>query len=308
MFADIVGYTAMMGEKEDFALQVLHHFKEKAISLVQMHEGIWHKDLGDGALCSFENALDAVNCAIAIQRHLNLQTEFKVRIGIHLGDITYRDGDLYGDGVNIASRIQGEAAAGGICISESVYKAVRNKDDVSIEYLGKRKLKNVDWTTRLYQVSNSGVLTRSGPSSRVISLKKAVMLALSVGLFVSLIWMWALSQSQSIKVATVERHDIVLPEATPLALIGSATFGVGQKALALSPSSDLLVYVGQVDQTTHLYLRSMESYDVEKMSGTDGAFFPFFSPDGELDRFLYRPVLKKGRGERWATYHHLSSK
>ncbi len=180
MFADIVGYTAMMGEKEDFALQVLHHFKETAIPLVLKHEGIWHKDLGDGALCSFENALDAVNCAIAIQRHLNLETAFKVRIGIHLGDITYRDGDVYGDGVNIASRIQTEAAPGGICVSESIYRIIRNKEEIQLQYLGKRNLKNVDGSARLYQITNVGLETVSFKQVAVIPVWKSILTAIAL--------------------------------------------------------------------------------------------------------------------------------
>ena len=293
MFADIVGYTALMGESEDLAFQVVNKFKDVGALSVQKHNGVWHKDLGDGALCSFENALDAVICAIAIQRQINKRFDFKVRIGIHLGDVTYRDGDVYGDGVNVASRIQSEAAPGGICISESVYKSIRNKEGVDAEYLGKRKLKNVDLTAHLYQVSNSGVLTRSRTSVKVMSMRKATMLAIAVGISVSLFWIWAFSRSQISQTANVERHDIVLPELTPLALIGSATFGVGQKALDLSPSADLLAYVAQKDQTSHLYLRSMDSYDVKKIEGTDGAFFPFFSPNGEWIGFFTSHHLKK---------------
>jgi class 3 adenylate cyclase len=151
MFTDIAGYTALMGKDEDKAFQSLSQFKNVAKPLVEKYHGHWHKDLGDGALMSFSNVQDAVHCAIAVQKEINQKAEFHLRIGIHLGDITFKDGDVFGDGVNIASRIQSEATPGGICISESIAKNIRNQDGMKAEWLGKRHLKNVDEPVVLYQ-------------------------------------------------------------------------------------------------------------------------------------------------------------
>ena len=124
MFTDITGFTSLMGNDEQKAFQSLAQFKSIAQPLVEKFHGHWHKDLGDGALMSFFNVQDAVQGAIAIQKEINQKTDFHLRIGIHLGDITFKDGDVFGDGVNIASRIQSEATPGGICISESIAKNI----------------------------------------------------------------------------------------------------------------------------------------------------------------------------------------
>ncbi len=174
MFTDIVGYTALMGADELKAFEILDKFKSIATPLVHKHNGKWHKDLGDGALCSFGSALDAVNSAIVIQQQLNQEIDSKIRIGIHLGDVTFQDGDVFGDGVNIAARIQGEAAPGGICLSEAVYKSVRNKNGIKAAFLGKRKLKNVEghyligWTGGI----DVGVIGLVFPKPRNITVKR----------------------------------------------------------------------------------------------------------------------------------------
>jgi class 3 adenylate cyclase/Tol biopolymer transport system component len=292
LFADIVGYTSLMGENEDRAFQVLDKFKRIALPLVYEHQGTWHKDLGDGALCSFGSALDAVKTAIAILQQFNTGTNIKIRIGIHLGDVTYQNGDVFGDGVNIASRIQGEAAPGGICLSEAVFKNVRNKEGIKATFLGKRRLRNVDGTTKLYQISAPGVETNSVIRRRSISVWKAAVIAVGAGVLAGASG-WHLSRQFISHSEVVERYDMILPEEAPLALVGSAPLGIGQRALALSPDGHVLVYVGQGDETTRLYTRSMESYEVLTLEGTEGAYFPFFSPDGEEVGFFSQNYLKK---------------
>ncbi|MDH3649093.1 MAG: hypothetical protein OEQ53_05380, partial [Saprospiraceae bacterium] len=293
MFTDIVGYTALMGEDEQKAFEVLDQFKSIATPLIQKHNGKWHKDLGDGALCSFGSALDAVKSAIAIQKQLNKKIDSKLRIGIHSGDVTFQDGDVFGDGVNIASRIQSEAAPGGICLSEAVYKTVRNKEGIKAALLGRRKLKNVDGIAKLYQVTGQGIETKGRTAVKDKSIWNAFILSVVLAVLLSVFWVWYFQNLRILEVQSVERYDIVLPEETPLALIGSAQFGIGQTALAISPKGNLLVYVGQEDRTTRLFLRSIDKYKVDVLVGTDGAFFPFFSPDGEWIGFFSDNYLKK---------------
>lgn len=293
MFTDIVGYTSLMGEEEEKAFEVLDQFKSTATPLVHKHNGTWHKDLGDGALCSFGSAFDAVKSAIEIQQQLIKVTDAKVRIGIHLGDVTFQNGDVFGDGVNIASRIQSEAAPGGICLSEAVYKSVRSKEGIKAAFLGKRKLKNVEGLTGLYQVSSQGIETKGQSPGRSILLWKAVVLSVGLAILLSLLSVWYFQSPEPQAAKGVERFDIILPEESPLALIGSAQFGAGQTALAISPDGSLLVYAGLKDQTTRLFIRSMKEYGVKVLEGTDGAFFPFFSPNGEWIGFFSNNYLKK---------------
>ena len=101
MFTDIVGYTALMGKDSAKALELVQLSKEIQKPPVEKHNGKWLKEMGDGALTKFNTALDAVNCALAIQNALTDDQELTLRIGIHLGDITFKDEDVFGDGVNI---------------------------------------------------------------------------------------------------------------------------------------------------------------------------------------------------------------
>ena len=106
MFTDIVGYTALMGENSKKALELVHISREIQQPLVVKHNGKWLKEMGDGVLAQFNTALDAVNCAIEIQKQARAELDAKLRIGIHSGDITVEDDDVYGDGVNVASRLE----------------------------------------------------------------------------------------------------------------------------------------------------------------------------------------------------------
>ena len=106
MFTDIVGYTALMGKDSAKALELVRISKEIQKPLVEKHYGQWLKEMGDGALVKFGTALDAVNCAIEIQELARAKFDGKLRIGIHLGDITIENNDVYGDGVNVASRLE----------------------------------------------------------------------------------------------------------------------------------------------------------------------------------------------------------
>ena len=113
MFTDIVGYTALMGKDSNKALELVRISKEIQKPLVEKHHGEWLKEMGDGALAKFNTALDAVNCSIAIQEISRGKLDAKLRIGIHLGDITIENDDVYGDGVNVASRLESIADPGG---------------------------------------------------------------------------------------------------------------------------------------------------------------------------------------------------
>ena len=128
MFSDVVGYTAIMGRDEQQALRALKDHRELLRLLLPKFNGRMVGEIGDGTLTSFHSAIDAVNCAREVQASLQQdQPDWKVRIGIHLGDVVFSNNTVLGDGVNIASRIHALAPPGGICVSASIHDEIRNK-------------------------------------------------------------------------------------------------------------------------------------------------------------------------------------
>jgi class 3 adenylate cyclase/TolB-like protein len=157
MFTDIVGYTALMGSDEDKAFEVLEKSRDIHIKSINQFNGKLIKEMGDGMLAQFDSAIDSVLCAIEIQKQARQQINEKIRIGLHLGDITFDHEDIFGDGVNIASRLQSAAEPGGIYISESIQKSIRAKSAVKTKYLGQVKLKNVDYPVNTYSIVEDGL-------------------------------------------------------------------------------------------------------------------------------------------------------
>src|SRR6266487_4907704 len=152
MFTDIVGYTALMGDDEQKAFELLEKNRELQKPIIEQFNGRWIKELGDGVLASFNTVSDAVHAAIKIQDACKVSGLFLLSIGIHLGEVVFENNDVFGDGVNIASRIQASATPGTIYISESVQKNVSNKKDITTRFVREENLKNVKETVRIYQV------------------------------------------------------------------------------------------------------------------------------------------------------------
>jgi class 3 adenylate cyclase/pimeloyl-ACP methyl ester carboxylesterase len=150
LFADIAGYTARMGADEPAAVQMLDRARALVRTSVAGHGGRLLEEIGDGTLADFESAVAAVGCALEIQAQLFGDPELRVRIGIHEGDVLRREGHIFGDGVNVASRIHELAQPGGICVSERVYEDVRNQPGLRAARLGPRHLKNVDRPVVVY--------------------------------------------------------------------------------------------------------------------------------------------------------------
>lgn len=157
MFTDIVGYTALMGENEASAYQLLKKNRQVQKPLIEKHDGKWLKEMGDGVLASFQTVSDSVYCAIEIQEACLKEPDLKLRIGIHLGEVIVEDADVFGDGVNIASRLEPLAPAGGIFVSESVYRNIQNKEGINAEFVREETLKNVKYPIRIYEVKVDGV-------------------------------------------------------------------------------------------------------------------------------------------------------
>jgi len=159
MFTDIVDYSALMNRNESAAITLLDN-KEKIVSpIIKEFEGKTLKKSGDGYLIEFSSAVDAVRCGIKVQKTISEFNSNKdegdniiLRIGIHLGDILIRDNDIFGDGVNIASRIESLAEPGGICITQTVYDQIKNKIEIQTVDLGETELKNITDKVSIYKV------------------------------------------------------------------------------------------------------------------------------------------------------------
>ena len=127
MFTDIVGYTALMGEDEEKAFELLRKNRQIQKPLIKKFNGKWLKEVGDGVLASFTTVTDAVYCAREIQETCRKEDNLKLRIGIHQGEVVFEADDVFGDGVNIASRLEALAPAGGIWVSEAVERNNKKK-------------------------------------------------------------------------------------------------------------------------------------------------------------------------------------
>jgi class 3 adenylate cyclase len=159
VFTDVVGFSAHMQKHEETTLQMLRQDFDTMRELCRQHEGSVLKTTGDGLLMHFVSAVQAVACALAIQRTFAEQARERFpepnllhRVGVHLGDVFVDKEDLFGEGVNIAARLQAEAEPGGICISQTVYQVVRNKLALQATRLGPRGLKNMTQTMPIYRL------------------------------------------------------------------------------------------------------------------------------------------------------------
>jgi class 3 adenylate cyclase/TM2 domain-containing membrane protein YozV len=169
MFTDIVGFTAMMQKNEEAAVVVRKRHREVFRELHEKHHGKILQYFGDGTLSIFDSAADAVECAVAMQEAFREDPKVPLRIGIHTGDISYDEDGAYGDGMNVASRIEPICTPGGVFISEKVYDDVKNHSWVRAVSLGSFRLKNVYREMELYAITSKGLpipqITRADTSS-----------------------------------------------------------------------------------------------------------------------------------------------
>ena len=155
MFTDIVGYTAMMGNDEKKAFELLRKNRQIQKPIIESFGGRWIKELGDGVLASFTTVSDAVYAAVKIQEACRSSNDFRLRIGIHQGEVVYENDDIFGDAVNIASRLQSLAPPEGIYVSESVHRNISNKHDIRSEFVRIENLKNVKDPVPVYEIKSS---------------------------------------------------------------------------------------------------------------------------------------------------------
>ena len=149
MFTDIVGFTFLMGKDENHGLAILETNRSVHRECLDNNHGHFVKEIGDGMLSWFSDAADAIRCALAIQRSVQ-EHDYKLRIGLHLGDVVLRDGDVFGNTVNIANRVESIANPGGIFVTEQVVEYIPEIDDIQFVFLGETTLKNVESKMRIF--------------------------------------------------------------------------------------------------------------------------------------------------------------
>jgi adenylate cyclase len=175
MAGDVAGYSRLMGRDEEHTLAQLKAFRKTLVDpRIATHRGRIVKTTGDGMLVEFASAVDAARCGIEIQREMAQQNaevppelRIEFRIGIHVGDIIFDDNDIFGDGVNIAARLEGIAKPGGVCISDDAQRQIRGKIDVVFDDIGEQTLKNIVEPMRAWHLRLAGETApaiRSNPS------------------------------------------------------------------------------------------------------------------------------------------------
>lgn len=159
MMADVSGFSRMMGANEEHTISLIQAFHQSVQSLVEHFEGRVVDTAGDSVFGEFDSVVNAVRCACRIQEEQSAANaarpaadRIETRIGVHLGDVIVEDYRVYGDGVNIAARLEPMADPGGICLSEAVYQQIRDKLDLRVEEIGLHELKNIQHPIRLYKI------------------------------------------------------------------------------------------------------------------------------------------------------------
>jgi class 3 adenylate cyclase len=170
---DAVGYSRLMASDEEAALKRLKAYRDVVDDLIARHNGRIFNTAGDAALAEFVSAVEAVRCAIAIQEELAARNallpaerRMSLRIGVNIGDVMVEGENLFGDGVNVAARLESVAEPGGICISGSTFEQVKNKLSIGFEDIGAQEVKNIPYPVAAYRV-------RSGPVSVVANVPEA---------------------------------------------------------------------------------------------------------------------------------------
>ena len=220
--ADVVGYSRLMGEDEAGTLARLNAHRKSLIDpAISGHQGRIVKTTGDGLLAEFASVVDAVRCAIHIQsgmaeREADTPEDRKMllRIGINLGDVIVEGDDIFGDGVNVAARIEALADPGGVYLSGDAFRQIRNKLDVGFEDLGEKRVKNIAEPVSVYRVltdAAAGSVVRASPRrKRWLSSGGAVAAALVAA---ALVWNFALRQSlPTVEAASMEMMAFPLPD------------------------------------------------------------------------------------------------
>jgi adenylate cyclase len=230
--ADAVGYSRLMEEDEASTIRTLADSKELMANLIQQYRGRVVDAPGDNLLAEFGSVVDATECAVKIQQELKTKNaelpdnrKMEFRIGVNLGDVVEEADRIYGDGVNIAARIEGLAEPGGICISRTAYDHVKNKLEVGYEYLGEHSVKNIAEPVKVYRVLMEpeaagkviGEKRFIGSISRKTAMAVIIVLVIVAGGLIG--WNIYLQQSKKVEPASLDKMAHPLPDKPSIAVL-----------------------------------------------------------------------------------------
>lgn len=226
--ADVAGYSRLMAEDEAATVRTLSTYREVMTSLIKQHRGRVVDSPGDNLLAEFVSVVDAVQCAVSVQKEFQVRNaglpenrRMKFRIGINLGDVIEEEERIYGDGVNVAARLEGLAEPGGLCISGTAFDQARDKLSLGYEFLGEQSVKNIPRSVRTYKV-----LMEPEYAGKVIGEKRSygvwlkAALAALVILVAIAVWMVYLGKHQPhLEAASVENMAFPLPDEPSIAVM-----------------------------------------------------------------------------------------
>ena len=228
--ADVEGYSRLMGDDEEATVRTLTSYREVLFTLIQQHNGNVLDSPGDNLLAEFISVVDAVQCAVAVQKEVKTRNDelpedrrMEFRVGINLGDVIEEEERIYGDGVNIAARVEGLAAGGGIAISGTVYEHIKDKMSLGYHYLGEQGVKNISEPVRVYRLltepADAGkMIGEKKPKSKKFRWAASGAIALLI-LVVGTIAIWNYYSRPSFEPASVEKMAFPLPEKPSIAVL-----------------------------------------------------------------------------------------
>jgi adenylate cyclase len=243
--ADVKGYSRLMSEDEEATVRTLNAYKDVISSLIQHHHGRVVDAPGDNVLAEFSSVVDAVRCGIEIQKELKIRNgelpenrKMEFRIGINLGDVIEEEGRIYGDGVNIAARLEARADPGGICISKAAFEAIESKLPLGYEYLGEQTVKNIAKPVGAYRVMLEPRITVKAETGKGVTREFRGMrrnlflsgLLLALVLAAIVVWQFALRPSPPpVEKADLKKMAFPLPEKPSIAVLPFANMSEDPK-------------------------------------------------------------------------------
>jgi adenylate cyclase len=193
--ADVVGYSRLMEDNDEATIQTLSTYRNSLTTLINQHRGRVVDATGDNLMAEFSSVVNAVKCAVEMQKEISERNadlsdnrRMLFRIGVNLGDIVEEDDRIYGDGVNIAARLEGLAEAGGICISRTAYEQVKNKLELGYHHLGEHSVKNISEPVDVYKVLMGPEATGKVFGEKIVVGKKWRLIAIVVVTLLIVAW------------------------------------------------------------------------------------------------------------------------
>jgi len=261
--ADVAGYSRLMAEDETATVKTIASYREIIASLIKQHRGRVVDSPGDNVLSEFSSVVDAVQCAVAVQNEIQTRNaelpdnrKMEFRIGVNLGDVIDEEDRIYGDGVNIAARLEAMADPGGICVSKTAFDQIETKLPLGYEYLGEQSVKNIPKPVGAYRVLMKpdaagkviGEKRFLGRFSRRAALAAIIILFIAAGGLVS--WNIYLQQSKKVEPASVENMAYPLPDKPSIAVLAfdNLSGDTEQEYIADSISENIIIALSYMPQ------------------------------------------------------------